>query len=314
MTPEEPEPGPAPAYASPFDDDVVARAFGLSRGSEEWKSHVRRAAATPMAVVGDLELLRPLGGNAYGMLYAARERSGGAALAVRRLAVGKAAGVAVRVGAMDRLALGGFVPPGRCEMIDGRHYLVRPWAEGLSLDAHADRVRGSHPEALRGMLAVLARVADGVAAAHRAGIILGRLKPENVIVGSDGAPRVLDAELACVWSEEREPPPPPYARPAASAGASASIDDDLYAIGAVLFRVLTGSEPGAELSGDDPALASIADRATRERARAIIARAALESAGGGYPSALALADDLARAAREGVSAVSGVVDFLRRRW
>lgn len=107
--------------------------------------------------------------------------------------------------------------------------LVMEWVEGETL-ASWERMGG---RAWRDVLPVYLQAAQGLAAAHRLGIIHRDFKPANAILGADGRVRVLDFGLA-----RSAGPAPGTAVPPASALAGGSVDEtwpaDLTATGAMV--------------------------------------------------------------------------------
>jgi serine/threonine protein kinase/tetratricopeptide (TPR) repeat protein len=104
------------------------------------------------------------------------------------------------------------------------------------------------------VLWIAARLADGLAHAHERGILHRDLKPANVLLTDDGQPMLLDFNL----SEDTDPAPGaaaamiggtlPYMAPEhldAFRGAPRDVDarSDLYALGVMLFELLTGRHP-----------------------------------------------------------------------
>ena len=153
---------------------------------------------------------------------------------------------------------------------DGLVFLVMEYVEGESLIAALRRGRFPWPRAAR----VAAQVAAALARAHDVGIIHRDLKPENVLLGRvdhtartpEGRPgtqagedfvkltdfgiaKILDAP-ALTFSEQRFGTPG-YIAPEYAEGAPAGPLGDLYALGVVLYEMLTGTMPfdsrGAEL-------------------------------------------------------------------
>jgi eukaryotic-like serine/threonine-protein kinase len=117
---------------------------------------------------------------------------------------------------------------------------------------------------------VMSRVADAVQHAHQHGVIHRDLKPGNVLVGRDGQPKVVDFGVArargvavAITTINTEVGQlvgtVPYMSPEQLAGVPGDIDtrSDVYALGVILFRLLTGRLPFAE---DDPALPELARR------------------------------------------------------
>jgi serine/threonine-protein kinase len=135
---------------------------------------------------------------------------------------------------------------------DGRRYVVMERIHGLALDRHAD----AEDLGLAARMAVFDRTCAAVSYAHRRGIIHRDLKPENVLVDGSGEPRVLDFGLAKIPGDD-DPTSSlvtregefvgtlAYAAPEQVSGSGTELDvrTDVYALGVMLYRLLTGSHP-----------------------------------------------------------------------
>jgi serine/threonine protein kinase len=132
------------------------------------------------------------------------------------------------------------------DFVDGAApFLVLELLEGHTL---ADRLRrqGALPplEAAR----IAAAVADGLDAAHRAGIIHRDIKPSNIMLTAGGGVKVMDFGIAAAWEAHSTSGQQLLATagdtaPERIAGGHASPAGDLYALGVVLYRLLTGRPP-----------------------------------------------------------------------
>src|SRR5262249_38175189 len=91
-------------------------------------------------------------------------------------------------------------------------------------------------------LAIARQLCAGVAAAHERGVIHRDLKPANVMIDGDGNVRITDFGIATAISDAGAgfAGTPQYMAPELLAGQAASIKSDLYALGLVLFEVVTG--------------------------------------------------------------------------
>jgi serine/threonine protein kinase len=137
--------------------------------------------------------------------------------------------------------------------------IVMEWVEGFSLDRFAEQLNFEQRARL------LREVARGLAAAHSRGLVHRDLKPDNIIVGPDMRPRILDFGLA-LWLEEAADHgggfegTPLYASPEQVSGKPLTTASDVFSFGSLMFKVLTGRPPFA---GDSAAqvFASIATTA-----------------------------------------------------
>ena len=94
-------------------------------------------------------------------------------------------------------------------------------------------------------LAVVARLADALDVVHRAGVVHGDLKPDNVMIEAmkTGRLRIIDFGLA----EQRKGGTLNYAAPERMRGGSSSPESDVYSLGLILWEMLHGSRPFSEL-------------------------------------------------------------------
>ncbi|MDQ5858231.1 MAG: protein kinase, partial [Acidobacteriota bacterium] len=113
-------------------------------------------------------------------------------------------------------------------------------------------------------LAIAKGICNGLAAAHRIGVLHRDLKPENVMVSDDGKPQLMDFGIAVetggfVPSGETVPGTPQFLAPELLQGESPSVRTDVYAMGVVLFEMFTGRVPI-----DDDNTARLVRRIVRE--------------------------------------------------
>lgn len=129
---------------------------------------------------------------------------------------------------------------------EGWPYLVLDRIDGEPMG----QVAGGRPVAER--IAMVARVADALATAHRQLVVHLDIKPENVLVTAAGDPVLLDFGIARVLDEEGDATAtlarwltPAYAAPERLRGEAATVAADLYSLGALLYRVCCGETPFA---------------------------------------------------------------------
>jgi tetratricopeptide (TPR) repeat protein len=133
--------------------------------------------------------------------------------------------------------------------IDGQPYLALEFVAGGSL---ARRLDGAPlpPRPAAELIQVLARA---VHAAHRHGVIHRDLKPANVLLAEDGTPKITDFGLAKLVGTDRAGQTqtgavigtPSYMAPEQASGDHREVGSaiDVYALGAILYEMLTGHPP-----------------------------------------------------------------------
>jgi tetratricopeptide (TPR) repeat protein len=132
--------------------------------------------------------------------------------------------------------------------VDGRPYFTMEFVEGGSLE---QKLAGT-PLPAREAAALLAVVAAAVHAAHRHGIVHRDLKPGNILLTADGTPKLTDFGLARHLEGSagltRSGAPlgtPSYMAPEQAEGKLREVGPaaDVYALGAILYELLTGRPP-----------------------------------------------------------------------
>jgi hypothetical protein len=133
---------------------------------------------------------------------------------------------------------------------EGRSFIVQEYVGGGSLDRKLDRQPAS-PRLAGEMVATLARAVEH---AHRQRIIHRDLKPSNVLLTADGVPKISDFGLAKQSDLDAESNQtqsgtilgsPSYMAPEQSLGKRGTVGPaaDVYALGAILYEMLTGRPP-----------------------------------------------------------------------
>lgn len=134
---------------------------------------------------------------------------------------------------------------------DGQFYIVMEVLSGGSLAARtAEGTRVPWKEACR----MVAEAADGLAAAHQAGLVHRDVKPENLMTTQDGTVKVVDfglSKLIDAASDTRDAATrvgtilgtPQYMSPEQCETAAVDSRSDIYSLGGTLFRLLTGRHP-----------------------------------------------------------------------
>lgn len=190
--------------------------------------------------------------------------------------------------------------------LDGRPYLVMEYVTGRSLRAIAATERIS----LRRIAVIVSCVLDGARALHRAGFVHGDLKSDNVLVDGDLV-KIIDLGLA---NDSARPDvdvldhaiagTPDYIAPELVAGSPKTVASDIYAIGVLLYELLTGSAPFAGGSADQIMHRHVVDAVVPPSRRAlvpasledVVMRALAKAPAERYPDAAAFAAALDAAA------------------
>ena len=138
---------------------------------------------------------------------------------------------------------------------DGQPYLVMEYVDGTPIDSYAVG------KTLREQLNLFLRVCEGVTHAHRHLIIHRDLKPSNILVDPSGQPKLLDFGIAKLIDQTADPTQtverlltPAYASPEQLRGAVQSTATDIYSLGAVLYKLLTGRSPHESDTGTSRAI------------------------------------------------------------
>ena len=157
-------------------------------------------------------------------------------------------------------------------------------------------------------LAIAKGICYGLAAAHRIGVLHSDLKPENVIVGNDGKPLLMDfgiaveTKLGTGTQDDTVPGTPQFLAPELLEGEAPGPRTDVYAMGVLLFEMFTGRVPF-----DDTDTARLVRRVLSEKAprveslrpdlppelRDILERAIARDPQSRFPDATSLADAIA---------------------
>ena len=258
--------------------------------------HLRVVATWP-ELPGDRYVIeRPIGRGGMGTVYVARDT-----LLERDVAI-KVSNAPVAGSGLDerlrqeaqvlaRLEHPGIVPVHDAgQLADGRMFYVMKLVHGETLSAHAKRLSGE-----ASVLGVFERVTETIAFAHEAGVIHRDLKPSNVMVGRFGEVLVLDWGVAKASEEAAASATrvgTPGFMPPEQARGEATSTSDVFALGALLFWMLTDATPPP--ARDDALRVLNAAARPPRRLAAIVLKCLASEPSDRYSNAAALAADLAR--------------------
>jgi serine/threonine protein kinase/Flp pilus assembly protein TadD len=258
----------------------------------------RGVAPEPLAAgsrIAQYEILEPVAGGAMGEVYKARDLRLGRVVALKFLPADLCRDSSSRrrflreaqaVAQLDHPNVATIYDTGESE--GGRVYLALAFYEGETLEQKLERGPLPLPEAV----GIACQIAKGLAAAHRRQIVHRDVKPANIAVCPDGTVKILDfglAKMAGATTLTRlgsSPGTPAYKSPEQTRGEKVDPRSDLWALGVVLYEMVTGRIPfGGEyeqaviysilnqeprpLDGSVPAeLAAVIDKALAKEAAA----------------------------------------------
>jgi serine/threonine-protein kinase len=200
----------------------------------------------------------------------------------------------------------------------------------------ARKLQGN-PLAAREAADLIRMLAGAVHAAHLGGIVHRDLKPGNILLTSDGSPKIGDFSLAqrlerdsTIVTHARQAGTPSYMAPEQAAGDSGAIQPavDIYALGALLYELLTGRPPfksesstetRRQVIAEEPVPPSRLNSRVPRDLQTICLKCLQKDPARRYGSAADLADDLERFASgqpilaRPVGAVERTVKWCRRR-
>ncbi len=164
----------------------------------------------------------------------------------------------------ERQILASLNHPGIGRLFDAGHsaqdqpYLVMEYIKGVPVDEFASNLD------LRDKLKLFLQVCSALAYAHRKLVIHRDLKPSNILVDANGQAKLLDFGIARILDDEvggcgtmERLLTPDYASPEQVRGQAQTTATDVYSLGAVLYRLLTGRSPHARAEGDSEPVETI---------------------------------------------------------
>ncbi len=229
------------------------------------------------ARLGPYQIVAPLGAGGMGEVFRARDTRLGRDVAVKVLPGGSATDPERRARfEQEARAASALNHPNIVTLFDigdadGTSYIAMEHVEGRTLR----ELVGSGPLPARKTLDLAAQLADGLAKAHGAGIVHRDLKPENVMVSKDGFVKILDfglakltSPLADSQSELRTAAAPDtgagavlgtvgYMSPEQASGRPVDFRTDQFALGAILYEMVTGRRPFQRATGAETLAAII---------------------------------------------------------
>ncbi len=261
---------------------------------------------------GDYELIRELGRGGMGVVYEARHLSLNRTVALKMLHPSRLSSPAQlqrfrqEAEAVAALDHPNILPIFEVGSVQGQPYFTMKLAEGGALAG--SKVSFQSVTGQRDAVRLLAATARAVHYAHQRGIQHRDLKPHNVLLDAAGRPHVSDFGLAKFAGRDSSLTlssevlgSPAYMSPEQAAGDTKNLTTaaDIYALGAILFELLTGRPPFSsenvpsllrKIVEDEPDASAVGDRDLRTVCLKCLGKDPERR----YSSAEALADELER--------------------
>ena len=324
---------PGAEAAAPAETLTVGLPAGQSHPSSPFSKTFQRRP------FGGYELLAEIAHGGMGVVFKARQTKLNRIVALKMILAGQlASDEAIRrfyaeAQAVAQLEHPHIVPIYEIGEHQGQHFFSMAFVEGGSLQMRVSSGPLPPPEAAQ----LVADVAQGVQYAHQHGIVHRDLKPQNILLDQEGQPKITDFGLAKqmqagdgLTASGEILGTPSYMAPEQAAGRLHDVGPaaDIYALGAILYCLLTGrppfqaaglSETLRQVQEQEPVALRLLNPATPRDLETVCLKCLEKQPAKRYATAHELAADLRRylagepiAARR-VTAVERAVRWCRRR-
>ena len=218
---------------------------------------------------------------------------------------------------------------------DGRQYLVTEFVDGGTLKDWEQATTRTWQQ----MIELLIGVADGLAAAHAAGIVHRDIKPQNILVAKNGYAKLADFGLAKLWEATDDLAVTrtrsaghtrpgmivgtlAYMSPEQAAGQPLDARSDIFSFGVVLYELLAGRRPFEGVTDLErlqalisrPALPFVESLDVPVGLRNVIEKALEKDPAERYQTARELVVDLRRLTRAPTGSKPGITAAITKRW
>jgi serine/threonine protein kinase len=245
---------------------ALLRALG---GQQEAEGDATRAEARLSSSeipqrVGPYKIVREIGRGGMSRVYLAEraDQEFERQVALKVIDQGLEAPIVHQRFLAERQILASFDCPQIAKLFDGgtlpngRPYLLMELVDGVRADQYCAERQLSLEERLR----LFRKICGAVSYAHQKLVVHRDLKPSNILVTKDGEPKLLDFGIAKLLDPESfplrleeatrshfRPMTPSHASPEQLLGEPITTSTDIYALGVLLFQLLTGAVPNPQL-------------------------------------------------------------------
>ena len=210
----------------------------------------------PEEIIGNYKILSLIGSGGMGDVYLAEDRQLHRKVALKIVRRGMDTGDIIRRFQREEQILASLNHPniarlyGGAVTAEGVPYFVMEYVDGPRLDHYCRENRLS----IREQLALFQKVCAAVTYAHQRLVIHRDIKPANIRVTAEGEPKLLDFGIAKLLDPTTSPireetmtfsgaMTPEYASPEQVRGETMTTTSDVYTLGVVLYKLLTGRSP-----------------------------------------------------------------------
>src|SRR5437660_3838223 len=243
-------------------ESLLQQQEGASQFIEEPALHlaaeslIREGAFRSGQTIGDYEIVSLIGSGGMGEVYLAKDRQLHRRVALKLIRRGMDSEDIVRYFKREEHLLASLNHPNIAQLygggvsIDGIPFFAMEYVEGQRLDEYCDERGLGTKERLQ----LFRKVCSAVTYAHQRLVIHRDLKPANIRVTAAGEPKLLDFGIAKLLDSENAPSrgqtltlqgvmTPEYASPEQVRGENMTTASDVYSLGVVLYKLLTGQSP-----------------------------------------------------------------------
>ncbi|MBI5472382.1 MAG: serine/threonine protein kinase [Ignavibacteriae bacterium] len=208
-------------------------------------------------IFGKYKIERLIARGGMGLVYlGVRDDEVKQTAAVKIINPGVASGTVIKRFQAERQTLANLNHPNISRLLDGGvtedgiQFLVMEYIDGIPIDDYCDNNRLN----IKQRLHLFLKVASVVQFAHQNLVVHRDLKPRNILVTHDGEPKLLDFGIAKILTPEGESNEtithkgawnltPDFASPEQIKGEPITTASDVYSLGIILYRLLTGHNP-----------------------------------------------------------------------
>jgi serine/threonine protein kinase len=244
---------------------ALLRALGGQQEAEgdATRAEARLSSSEMPQRVGPYKIVREIGRGGMSRVYLAEraDQEFERQVALKVIDQGLEAPIVHQRFLAERQILASFDCPQIAKLFDGgtlpngRPYLLMELVDGV----RADQYCAERQLSLEEMLRLFRKICGAVSYAHQKLVVHRDLKPSNILVTAEGEPKLLDFGIAKLLDPESfplelheatrshfRPMTPSHASPEQLLGEPITTSTDIYALGVLLFQLLTGAVPNPQ--------------------------------------------------------------------